>query len=209
MAYLEERTIASLSEAREPVRVLNDLYQPTINYCLEREFWNFGYRTVSIDASTTVVPLFGFLYAFKIPTDWVRSRKISSVPTFEPPLLQISEESGFWFTNITPLYVQYNSNDPTYGMNLGMWPASFEDYVALRLAVRAAGRITGKRDLLVGPQGLMALEKHAYKVAAANCAMNEAVGFAPQSSWIRSRRGFQRGLPGPGGDDPTGGSLIP
>lgn len=199
----------TLTEQREPRRVLDDLWDTVVAYCLERKFWNFSYRSVAIDASTSVVPEFGFLYAFPVPDDRIRTRLISSTPTFDPPLLQFREEAGYWFTNVTPLYVQFNSRDTLYGLNIGAWPASFADYVAHRLATKACARLPAKAELLAGPQGLIKREEKAYKVAAANCAMNEAVGFAPQSSWVRSRRGFSSRLPGPGGDNPTGGSLIP
>jgi hypothetical protein len=209
LLVLGERMLGSLFEARHPRRVLDALYNQEVAYCLERKFWNFIYRTVQIDASTTVVPGFGYLYAFNIPNDWIRTRKLSASPTLDPPLTQVSEENGFWYTNITPIYVEYNSNDPQYGLNLGLWPATFTDYAAKRLARQAATQIPGKAELLAGPDGLIKQEERAYKVAAANCAMNEAIGFAPTSSWVRSRRGWMSGMIGPGGDDPTGGALIP
>jgi hypothetical protein len=209
LGHLLERRLRSLSENREPRRVLDDYWDQEVAYCLERKMWNFIQRAVTIDASTSVTPAFGFLYAFPLPDDWIRTKKISSVPTLDPPLLQMKEESGFWYTNITPIYVSYNSNNPQYGMDLSLWPASFIDYVALRLARKACGRIPGKAELLAGADGLINQEKKACTVAAANCAMNDPVGFAPMSSWVRSRRGFSPLLPGPGGDSPTGGSLIP
>lgn len=204
LAHLQERTIVSLTENREPVRVLNDLWPETLAYCLEREYWNFTYRAIQIDASTTVVPSFGYTYAFAIPTDWVRTRKMSGVPQFDPPLLDVKEETGYWFANLTPIYVQYNSNDAWHGGNLGAWPASFADYVEKRLAVRACGRITGKSDLLPGKDGLEAKEYKAYKVAISNCAMNESIAFAPLCSWVAARR-----QPGPNVDNPTGTRLLP
>jgi hypothetical protein len=209
LGHLDERPLASLSENREPRRALDTFWNDAVNYCLERKYWNFGYRSVSIDASTTLTPAFGFLFGFKIPADWIRTRRLSAVQTLEPPLIDVAEEAGYWYTNVTPIFVQYNSNNPLYGMNLGAWPQSFAEYVELRLARKACKRVTGSTDLLKGPDGLIAQEEKAYKVAAANCAMNEAIGFAPQSSWVRARRGAMSGMPGPGGDEPTGGSLIP
>lgn len=204
LRHLEERKLASLTENREPRRVLDDFYQQEIAYCLERKFWNFAYRTVMIDASTSIVPGFGYLYAFTIPLDWIRTRKLSAVPQLDPPLLDVAEETGYWYTNIAPIYVQYNSNDTLYGLNLGAWPASFTDYVSKRLARVCCKRITGATELLKGEDGLINQEERAYKISAANCAMNEAIGFKPMSGWVRSRR-----MPGLGGDDPTGTSLIP
>ena len=209
LGHLDERALASLAENREPRRALDAFWTGAVDFCLERKFWNFGYRTVEIDASSTLVPLFGFLYAFRIPNDWIRTRRFSAVPTLDPPLVQMAEETGYWYTNITPIYVQYNSNDPLYGMDLGAWPQSFADYVALHLAVKACKRVTGSTQILQGPDGLLKREEKAYKVANSICAMNEAIGFAPQPFWVRARRGFSPLLPGPGGDAPTGGSLIP
>ncbi|HXI76101.1 MAG TPA: hypothetical protein VNH21_03140 [Steroidobacteraceae bacterium] len=204
LSYLQERTIASLSEAREPVRVLNDIYDQEVAYCLEREFWNFTYRAIQLDADSNFTPSFGYNFAFLIPTDWIRTRRISATPEMLEPITRISEEAGYWFCDLTPLYIQYNSNDPQYGMNLGKWPPTFADYVEVRLARRAAGRITSKAELLTGPDSLIKQEYNARRVAAANCAMNEAVAFAPMCSWAKSRR-----YPGPNADNPTGPTLIP
>lgn len=206
LGHLQERRLASISENREPRRVLDDYWFQVVAYCLERKFWNFSYRTAVVRAATDYTPGFGYSYAFQIPADWVRTRRLSASPTLSPPLFQMAEESGFWYANVNPLYVQFNSNDPAFGMNLTGWPASYADYVALRLATQSCKRITGKSDLLEGPQGLLKQEEKAYKIAAANCAMNEPIGFAPMSGWARSRRGAYS--PGRGGDDPSGGSLI-
>ena len=94
-----------------------------------------------------MTPAFGYLFAFKIPDDWIRTRKLAAVPTLDPPLLQMAEETGYWYTNLTPIFVSYVSNDPTYGMNIGMWPEHFVDYVALRLARQACLRIANDKEL--------------------------------------------------------------
>lgn len=206
LGHLMERRIVSLQEQREPRRVLDDFWGSVTGYCLERKMWNFMLRTVSIDASSTVTPAFGFLSAFKIPDDWIRTLWVSTTPMMQPPLNDFKEETGYWYANVTPLFITYSSDDPLYGMNLGAWPSSFEDYVSLRLASQGCGRITGKSDLLQGAQGLLKREEKAYKIAAANCAMNDAVGFAPVSSWVRARRNFAN-TPMPGGDNP-GSSLL-
>ena len=205
LAELNERRLASLNEQREPKRVLDDLFASVTGYCLERKIWNFMLRTVQIDASTTIVPAFGYSFAFTIPNDWIRTLWVSTQPQMQPPLNDYKEETGCWFANFTPLFISYSSNDPLYGMNLGAWPSSFEDYVSLRLAGKACGRITGKSDLLNGPTGILKREEKACKIAAANCAMNDAVGFAPVSSWVRARRTFGN-IP-PTGDTP-GGTLM-
>jgi hypothetical protein len=200
LGLLNERKLVSLNQQVEARRVLDDFFPSVQQYCLERKLWNFLLRTVHIDASTTITPAFGFGFAFTIPDDWVRTLMVSAHPSLRPPLNNYQEETGFWYANETPLFIKYSSKDPLYGLDLGAWPASFEDYVSLRLAAKACGRITGKSELLPGKDGLLQREKDAYKVCSANCAMNGAVGFAPVSSWIRSRSG-------PPGDYPEGSLL--
>ena len=205
LGHLSSDRLRALTDSSAPRRALDDYWRPTVLYCLERKFWNFGYRTVQIDRSQSVVPLFGYAFAFKIPDDWVRTRKLSAVETLDPPLLQVAEETGYWFANVTPLFVQYNSNHDQYGFNLGAWPESFADYVGLRLAIKACKRVTGSESLLEGPEGLLRRETKAYRICSSICAMNEPIGFAPMGRWASSRRtGPLRGDGGP----PHGGSLI-
>lgn len=204
LSNLGQRRLASLADPVEPRRAIDDVYDQAVAYCLERKMWNFTYRAAIFEASSDVVPGFGFLHAFAMPNDWVRTHLISAAPTFNPPLLQMRQEAGWWFANVAQIYVQYNSNSPQYGMNLGAWPANFTDYVALRIATQSCTRIAGDAKQLLGPQGLAAREEKAYKIASSTSAMNDPIGFAPMSSWVRARRGFSSG-----GDNPTGSSLIP
>lgn len=199
LGHLREGRIASLKEAREPRRVLDTYFDQVTAECLEAGFWKFIKRSVSIDASSTVEPAFGFLCAFKIPGDWIRTVQISAEDTFTNPLLQVKEEAGYWFANVTPLYVSYNSNDPMYGLDLGAWPASFAKYHALELASQGCSRITGSEKLLEGPEGILRRLKLAKKDSLAKDAMNDPPGFAPTGSWVKARRGFMGSRGGPSG----------
>jgi len=195
LGHLKERRLASLSENREPRRVLDDYFTSTPRYCLEQGLFRFAKRVTQIDASSTTIPAFGYNSAFRIPDDWIRTVVISTSPDLDPPLLQYNEEAGYWYANATPLYVSYVSSDPLYGMDLGSWPEAFADYVALRLARKGCKRITGSDDLLKGPQGLIAQEDKARRITKANDAMNDPPGMPPVPFWARARRGAF----GPGG----------
>lgn len=195
LGKLKERKVSSLSENREAKRVLDDYWLRVPLYCLEQGLFRFAKRVVSIDASTTITPAFGFNDAFRIPDDWIRTVVISTSPDLDPPLLQYAEETGYWYANATPIYVAYVSNDSLYGMNLGAWPQSFADYVALRLARQACKRITGSDDLLKGAGGLIDEENKARRRTKANDAMNDPPGMPPVPFWARARRGAF----GPGG----------
>lgn len=198
--HLHERRLASLTEAREPRRVLDDIWDHVVQLCLEEAQWNFMLRAVKIDASSTVTPGFGWTYAFAIPDDWLRTTIVSSDPTFSPPLLDFTEESGYWFADSTPLYVKYQSNDPLYGLDLGSWTANFTGYVAYQLAEYACGKLSGKDELLQGPAGITRRLKTARIKAKSNDAMNLGPREMPSGTWVNSRRGGVRGRPMPGGD---------
>lgn len=198
LGHLAERKLGSLSENREPRRVLDDYWDDVVAYCLMRRFWKFAKRDVEIDAQSDA-PQFGWKYKFILPSDWVRTYQVSTVETHVPPLWDYEEGSGFLFAHFTPLFVNYVSNDPTYGMNLGKWPVTFTNYVELRLASQTCKRITGKAELLQGEDGLLRLEKKAEVLAGSIDAMDDPPGQPPTGTWARSRRGFLRGTPLPGG----------
>lgn len=206
LGLLSARKLASVSEARESRRVLDEFYDSVVAYCLERKMWNFATRAASLDASTDVVPEFGPKFAFALPDDWVRTVMVSTDQTFSIPLTAYLEETGYIYADFTPIFLRWVSNDPGYGMNLAKWPASYEDYVSTRLAMKACRRITGSGDLLKGREGLVEQEEKARKVADANCAMNNAPAYLPPGTWTQARRGIMSRMAG-AGDNP-GGSLL-
>jgi hypothetical protein len=185
LLILGERKLASLAEAREPRRALDDAYDSAVSYCLERGFWNFAMRAIQADSSASVTPTFGFNYAFAKPSDFVRLHSFGGTETFDPPLMTIVDEPNYWYANVDPLYVRYVSNDTAYGLDLSLWSETFADYVANRLAVKTCKRITGK-----SPDDTMkADEKRALAVAKSKDAMDEPPGFPPRGSWVNSRLG--------------------
>lgn len=205
LAHLRQRRLGALTDNVESRRVLDDLWDQVVSEALAEGLWNFMLRAIRIDTSTTVTPGFGWSYAFKIPDDWVRTVMVSSDETFIQPLLDYAEEAGYWYANFTPLYVKLISSDPLYGMNLGTWPPNFTAWVSFHLAEYGAGRIAGAaaNELLTGPAGVIERGRKAKIKAKSTDAMNQPPGQMPAGTWVRSRRGFLRGTPAPGG---SGGS---
>jgi hypothetical protein len=185
LLVLGERKLASLAEAREPRRALDDAYDDAVAYCLEAGFWNFAMRAIQADSSASVTPTFGYTYAFTKPSDFVRLYSYGSTETFDPPLLTVVDEPNYWFANVDPLYVKYVSNDTAYGMDLSIWSESFSEYVSLRLAVKTCKRITGAFP----NDDLKKDEKRALAIARSKDAMDEPVGFPPRGTWVTSRLG--------------------
>lgn len=187
LGHLGERKLASLTEAREPRRVLDDFYPDVQAYCLEKSTWEFACRLVQIDASTSVTPPFGFTNAFVKPTDWVRTVLISGSETFDPPLAAYQEERGYWYADCDPLYVRYVSNHASLGGgDLSRWTQAFEDYVAYELAYRACLRISGAETR----RGELRKEaRKALSAARGIDTTSEAPQFSPAGSWVTSRGG--------------------
>lgn len=185
--YLGERTIASLSEDRKPRRVLDRVYDGTLRFCLEQGYWNFAMRAVEIVSSASIESEFGLRYVFTKPEDWIRTSAISADEFFTSPLQSYVDEAEYWIAEIDPIYVKFVSSDAAFGMNLGIWPETYSEYVAVSLARRSCIAITSDKGL---HRDLIALERRAKLDAMSKDAMNEAQPrFAPAGSWIRSRLG--------------------
>ena len=189
LAYIGERPLASVSEDREPKRVLDSYYDDVRRHCLEQGLWNFAIRAVEVTAAG-LTPNFGYSYAFSKPSDCVRVAMVSTSETFVPPLLDFRDEANYWYANSSPIYVRYVSNESTeYGGSLSNWTQLYADYVGLRLAVKACFRITGSNNLLEGPEGLLRRERRALNDARSKDAMEEPPGFMPSGTWVTSRGG--------------------
>jgi hypothetical protein len=139
---LGERKLASLSENREPRRVLDDVWdQGAVKYCLEQGQWNFAMRTSRLPYSPSVTPSFGYRRGFEKPSDLARVSKLCSDEFLNSPITAYTEEAGFWFSDYDDLYISYVSNHADYGSDMSLWPETFVRYVASYLAFRAVRRI--------------------------------------------------------------------
>lgn len=186
LLHLEQRRLASLTEAVPARYALDDGWDDAVAYCLEQGYWNFAMRAVQADSSTSVSPSFGFEFAFTKPEDWVRTFIASSDESLSPQLngTQLRDEAGYWYANCDPLFIKYVSSDTAYGGDLSLWPATFADYVAIRLANLCCGRVMGSNTKL---EILEKKEKRARIDARSKDAMNEGVEFPPRGTWVMSR----------------------
>jgi hypothetical protein len=194
LRILNERRLASLSEAREARRLLDDAYgdgstNGAVRYCLEMGQWTFATRTVQIDYSPSVEPSFGYTYAFDQPSDLVRTTGIFEDQDCSQPLLQYADERRYWYAYLPTLYVKYVSNHATYGADLSLWPENFVKAVEAYLAMEIAGSLTGADSKVALAE--RAWEK-AKKEARSFDAMNKPTAFMPMGSWNAARRGHLR-----------------
>lgn len=187
LGLLGERLLASLSEAREPRRILDDIWAGEIvRYCLERGQWNFAARTSMFEYSPSVEPPFGPHRAFDKPTDWVRTLAVSADPSVTVPLQNYRDDAGFWFAYIDVIYVRYVSDDASYGLDLSLWPETFSRFVAASMAEEAVPRLTMSEERAKR----VALKiKSALSIAVGTDSASGPNPSFPSGDWARARMG--------------------
>lgn len=189
--YLGERTLASLTENREPRRILDDAWaNGAVRYCLEQGQWNFAIRSSKITNTPSVSPPFGFTYAFEKPADCVTLTQVCVDEAYTTPLLSYIEEAGFWYADVPDIYIGYVSDDVLYGNDMSNWPESFVQVVASYLASKSAMRITQSKQ---SKDDAKAEYLRNLANAKSKDAMQQPTKFLPPGSWSRSRGGSGTG----------------
>lgn len=195
LRLLSERRLASLSENREPRRLLDDAWgdgqtNGAVKYCLERGQWKFATRTVQADYSPSIEPPFGFRYAFDQPVDMVQVAGIYEDSGCRMPLLRYSDERQYWYADLPTIYVSYISNDASYGADLSLWPATFEKVIEAYLAMEVAGNLTqGENKQIKAERNF----ERAVAQARSSDAMRSPTKFTPPGSWSQARHGYGSG----------------
>lgn len=186
LALLElgEALLSSLSENREPRRVLDANWTTSTQTCLEAAAWNFATRAVRIDSDPDIDFSFGYTYGFPHPDDWLRTVAISADENFSCALTDYADENGIWKTHVDPIYVKYVSNGASYGMDLATWPANFAKYVAAQLAADSAPRIRESKQ-----ETMVKLARMRFSKAVAVDAVGQPPQRVPSGSFVRARAG--------------------
>jgi len=180
-----ERVLASLTEDRKPRRLLDHVWDNDgVDACLERGQWKFAMKTVKLDIDTDVTNDFGYRNAFSKPDDWILTSALCSDEFFTAPLLRYEDENNYWYAEIDEIYVKYVSNSTDYGQNLGLWPATFADFVAGHFAKKIILSLT--QDPAVR-QEVDAEYKERMMLAKNNDAMAGAPKFPAPGDWVNSR----------------------
>lgn len=189
----KERRLTSLTDNREPRRLLDDVWgdgstNGAVKHCLQLGQWTFAMRTGQIDHTPSVTPEFGYTYAFTQPDDMVRVSAVCSDEYFVQPLLQYADERHYWYSDLQTIYVRWVSNHENYGADLSLWPESFVQLVEAYLALEIVGNLTQGDDKIIGLERKFT---RVLKSAKSLDAMNKPTKFMPMGSWERSR--FSRG----------------
>lgn len=186
----KERKLASLTENREPRRLLDDAYgdgstEGVVKLCLELGQWTFAMRTQRLDYSPSVEPDFGYRRAFDQPTDMVDICAVCSDEYLTQPLIRYTDERHYWYCDLDTIYISYVSNHASYGADLSLWPETFAKFVEAQLATEIVGNLTGADS-----QAVAKALKDAKRDAMSGDAMRKPTRFPPEGSWNASRRGY-------------------
>lgn len=184
--HLGERELASLTEDREPRRVLDRIWASGAfaSRVLEQGQWNFATRVSKLEYNPAITPTFGYRYAFDKPTDLVRLTGLTTDECMRSPVLHYTEETQYWFSDLTEMYIGYVSNDASFGGDLAQWPESFVRFAAAELAFAAAKRISNSK---ADKDDIKAEKQRLLNVAKNLDAMNGPTRFMPQGLWVSSR----------------------
>lgn len=188
---LGSRKLASLTTDTEPRRALDEVYTRVVNYCLEQGNWKFAQRTSKLDYSPSVSTEFGYTYGFAMPTDLIHPFKICIDEDLKVPLVDFSEEDGYWFAYVDTIYITYTSNHVDFGWNVSEWPESFAYFVSMSLAKRIFNRVKGDSDgaKLQSKKDIEADLRQARAVALNKDALKGPPMFMPTGTWSAARSG--------------------
>lgn len=186
-----ERKLASLSENREPRRVLDSVWDDGfLNKILQAGQWKFATRAAEVDYDAAITPDFGLRYAFEKPSDFVRTCAICSDEYFNQPLLDYSDNAGYWYADLQTIYVKWVSNGADYGADYDLWPANFVEFAEWALAEKIVKRLTQSESGLQDARKELA---KARTMALSTDAQSEPTKFPPSGSWVGARGGGRRG----------------
>jgi len=184
LRWLEERPLGSLTENREPRRLLDSEWSDAVLTVLYDAYWLHAIRNVKVDASANEVPQFGYKYAFPKPPDWTKTYLVADNEIFDPPLRRYDDLNNVWYSDISPIYVKYVSSDPDWGWNMSLWTPGFSEYLGIHLAWLLCPRVKQ------WSQKMEELEKRKEMIrrrAIAKDAMDLPPRSMPVGTWVQSR----------------------
>jgi hypothetical protein len=180
-----ERILASLTEDRKPRRLLDQVWDNDgVEACLERAQWKFAMNSIKLDYDTSVTTDFGYRRTFAKPSDWVLTSAVCSDEFFTTPLIRYTDENDFWYAELDMIYVKYVSNSTDFGLNLSLWPPTFNKFVSAYFANEIVLGLT--QDQEIADRVEKRLDK-TMKLAKSNDSMAGPQQFPAPGAFVNSR----------------------
>ena len=187
----KERRIASLSVNEPSRRYLDEVWDAGwVDDILSAGQWLHAKRSMRLDPETSVATLFGRQYAYEIPVDHLKTMEFCTDDRFNVTLLQVDVGKGYWFADVSPLFVSYVSNDPLYGGDLSKWPPDFTAYARFYGAWRVHPKLTGSKVDRAELKKNMDIAK---RDALSSSAMEQPTKFMPAGTFTSSRLAGRNG----------------
>lgn len=147
LTFIGERKLSALTDVGEARRLLDGIYdRGGINTCLKQGQWNFATRSSKLDYESSITPAFGYERAFTKPTDLVRITAFCADEFFKCPILEYSDEAGYWYASEDEIYIKYVSDDSSYGKDFSLWPEDFIRYVEAYFGSQIVFKLTQNKD---------------------------------------------------------------
>lgn len=182
---LSNPRLVSLSQETSSRYFLDGIWDDgMIDYLLSRGKWSFAKRTLGMFPSTTLIPQFGFKYAYPQPIDFILLSSLWQDERSLVPLLRYKYQAGVFYSDFNKIYLDYVSNDVAYGGNIAIWPSMFTQYAQAYMASQAQPLICNSN---VTDQDLTKDLVMAERMALTADGLNKPIQVAPTGSWGRTR----------------------
>jgi hypothetical protein len=184
------KRILSLTDSVGSAGIASDVLASERDDLLRSAVWNFAITRAKL-AQLSTLPVFGWSYAYSLPSDWIR---VVSVHDNEagtgavPYRIESVEQGDGSFVNVivsdaSDIYLRYcrQITDPN------LMTASFRQVLILRMAKIFAISIAKSNPLF---QALDAEEQRAYRQARSIDGIEDFPETRPEGSWATSRRAY-------------------
>lgn len=185
LRLLGPHQLAALTDDRPERYALDAAWDGSLAYLLEQGMWNFAIRSATLStAASPTNPHPGYDYAFSRPSDWVRTVAISNDSKFTTTFEDFEVQHTYFYSNVTPLYIRYVSNDASYGLAIANWPERFAKAMEAHLAFESGLPISGDRG---NRNDMLGLFKDRLAKAKILDAIDERVKWKKPGRWTTAR----------------------
>ena len=133
LTKVSNNRITSLTEGSTAGNLCNEMYERIRDRLLRRHIWNFNKKRVKL-AQLSTAPVFGWTYAYQLPSDWVRNIAVHADSSGLSPTHDYETEGRTILADHENLYLVYGARitDPNDFDDM------FREALAYALAVELA-----------------------------------------------------------------------
>ena len=140
LQLIGERKLSSISENREPRRLLDSAYDfGAVNYCIEIVKPSFSRKTIKLTSSNPSAS-HDLDNVFDLPADWISTVDVYSDSRLDQPISRYINEDRTIACEFDTIFVRYASSDSAEVFT--KWSPSFAHVVSTYLAREISTRLT-------------------------------------------------------------------